>query len=744
MVRPLIVIPVGTSLLNNDGGTRTSGELNDFLAKQQAARNNPCVNTSLQPLVRSLWDGLMQGCALARELGFRRQVPRRGGPRDALPQELSYLALWAEQESFEKADVALLASDSVPGGFCACAIYQVLQDHQDQRPWSRYCVYPPVTVSGLRVDRSSVGDAPYHAFRKEGIPNLVKHIRAGVGQLAPSQLIINISGGYKGAIPYTTLAAHLLAALDQDIEIAIHYLFEDTDHIIELPVYPIGLDLAAWHREWNLMQAAVRRPAYRPHLHHRVRAVFDEEEHQSEPWKVEGSVPHLLHQQYQAQRDKDPLQIYSERVIEQLVPKQDLRDRLLALMKGVGPLIWYGDRVPMAAEHAARHHHHLLELAQLLLLPLADACVNGDPFLNPEERFVLLAALLLHDCGHTVGALPLSNTETSVPLFTSEVRDLHHFLSWYRLTMGDASETIGWDRNAPLADEVAWLCLYHRARMGWDGIEDTRGRARCPFLGLSVPSPTKLVAWIRKAYSRADFASGIDFPKLVVLLRAIDGLDIQTHRVGPGPSAEVMQATFAAQAEIARSTMKGLLPAADVLLSSQCDGAWVKAKAFCKALSSWLSGDDDSKPRQDEDFWGTREQMASLIANSSADSQRAAAAAWTELARAFDEFCVRDRQFIHFAKHDSVAQITLLPEEDFDQESNWSFIAVLTPSEDYQSKLNCPDFARPYQVDMNGEYTLAKWILREIEAEITPEAQSYLKQVSGRDFRLMPKWNDLE
>jgi len=745
MPRPLIVMPVGTSLLNNDGGTRTTGELNDFLAKQKAARNNPCVCTSLVPLVTSLWEGLMKGGALARELGFRRQVPRRGGPRDALPQELSYLALWANEKGFDKADVALLASDSQPGRFCACAIYQVLQQHREKPPWSCYCVYQPVTVSGLRVDKGPGDPNPYHAFRKEGIPNLVKHIQTHVRLRSPSQLIINISGGYKGAIPYTTLAAHLLAALDQDIEIAIHYLFEDTEHIIELPIYPIGLDFAAWHREWNLMQAAVRHPEYRPHLHHRVRAVLGEGENQREAWKVEGSVPHLLHQQYRAQRDKDPLQIYSDRVVTHFLPADgnSYQSRLLQLVHGPGTLIWYGDQVPMAAEHAARHHHHLLELAEILLTPLADACVDGQPFLNQAERFVLLAALLLHDCGHTVSALPLGNTGHLIPLFPSEVRDLHHFLAWYRLTQGDASNTIGWDPQAQLAEEVAWLCVYHRARMGWDTIEPDRGREYCPFLGISVPAPLKLMERRQKS-GNDDFAQSIDFPKLVALLRIIDGLDIQSHRVGPKPSGEVMQRTLEGQAETARARVRSLLPAAEAVLSTMtCGSHWRSALGFLGSLRKWLDS-GGKQPTLDARFWKIRDHLASIAAAEPFSSKGQAAALWTEVARAYDEFCVRHRQFIHFAKHSAVAAVSLLPADDFDPCSRWTFEVTLSPSPEYRTVLDCSAFAQPYRSEMGVSSTLREWIEAEIMAEASDAVLSYLSTASGRCVALghRPKWDD--
>ena len=742
MTHPLIIMPVGTSLLNNTGGEtqQRKRRLQGFLRVQQVARDY-LDRDYVTPLAKAIWEHLIANGRLDEELGLREQATRRNASRDALPQELSYLALLAQQRGSLGADVALLASDSKEGLFCADTIHEFLRMHHSELPWSCYCASDPITIEGLRTDKRCKNDNPSEDFEKRGIPNLVQEIQKRVSHSNPSEVILNISGGFKGAIPYTTLALHLLQ--ETEVPIRIHYLFEDTDQIIELPIYPLGLDYPRWHRNRNLLEAAKKHPhLYQAHLDQRMRAVLEQQAQLTASY----SVPNLLEKQYDTQRGKDPLQIYSTRVIKRFIPNKDYQGRLLDLVEKYGPLIWYGDRVPMAAEHASRHHHHLLEIAELILTPIAGANCKGEvPFLNDEERFVLFAALLLHDCGHTVGALPLKNNGGLVPLFISEVRDLHHFLSWHRLRQKDVNETLGWDPTAPLAEEVAWLCLYHRARMGWNSIEDKRGRKRCPFLDKEVPPPLELVEWMRNECQATEFALNIDFPKLVALLRMIDGLDIQSHRAGGSPTMKVVLAHFKSDKETARESIAALLPLAERALDQVSNGGpWEKAKKLCKKVGEWLNRRDESqRPKQDAAFWKTRDEMVDVMAQSSSTREElAAAAAWTQLARAFDEYCTRDRQFPHFVKHNAVSRLTILPAENFDLNSRWLFDVTLELSGEYKDKLEDREFARQWEGEIGEAATFKEWILNEIKAEAEGGPEHYLKGVSRKEFRLMPKWKE--
>lgn len=722
----LIIIPVGTSLLSNTGGDCRASSLTSYRALQQTAARTPSSEPVKCQLIKKLCEDFVRGGSWQSEILHRRASPSSSSPRDILPQELSYLALLPCQTHFSlvwgpKPKVALLASDSDEGKLCAQVVHDVLVCCAQEEPWSRYEVIETIPVEGLRVERRTDNDAVAGVFCERGIPNLLQKVSALCEAHGPAEVILNITGGFKGAIPYTTLGSLLL----EEPPIRLHYLFEDTDQIIDLPVYPIGLDFPRWHRESTLMKAAAGPGGnlYENQLDPRARAVVREHT----LWELDGALPRLLWERYWDQRDADPIQPFSERVITQFLPHpgSNYRSRLLTLMRETGPLLWYGDKVPMAAEHSARHHHHLFEFAQLLLTPIA------ADFLNEHERFVLLAALVLHDCGHTLSALPVAgNRDALVPLFPGEIRDLHHWLAWYRLTSGDAPEVRGWDRNGQLSKEVAWLCLYHRSSMGWDEIEPNN--ARCPYLEAEAPPPMK-VAGCKK------LSSNLDFPKLIALLRIIDGLDVQTHRVGPPPSREVMLATFDADAKAARARVRQLLPSAQALVAHcPCD-CMQGAKAFVCELERWLSGSNASKPSREGQYRASRELLARLLATDDGDSEsRAFAAAWTELARAYDEFEIRDRQGLHFDKHESVARVRVLPAPDFCVDKNWHFEVILEATPSFVNVLNDREYLKAHGNVMAGYSTLRDWITAEVAEEFAGGASEYLKSCSGKNFHLAP------
>ena len=85
-------------------------------------------------------------------------------------------------------------------------------------------------IKGLQVN-----DA--RAFAQDGMINLVKRFVALAGEYGEftGDLVLNITGGHKGTIPYLTL-------LGQIYNVPIYYLFEDTDVLLKIPQAPIDID----------------------------------------------------------------------------------------------------------------------------------------------------------------------------------------------------------------------------------------------------------------------------------------------------------------------------------------------------------------------------------------------------------------------------------------------------------------------------------------------------------------------
>jgi putative CRISPR-associated protein (TIGR02619 family) len=73
------------------------------------------------------------------------------------------------------------------------------------------------------------------AYESKGFNNLLKIID-DIQKSSNDELVFNISGGYKGIIPYMTIYAQLIKA-------NIFYLYEDASDIIEIPAMPLSLNI---------------------------------------------------------------------------------------------------------------------------------------------------------------------------------------------------------------------------------------------------------------------------------------------------------------------------------------------------------------------------------------------------------------------------------------------------------------------------------------------------------------------
>ncbi len=916
MGRRLVILTVGTSLTENDGGPGRSRDtdvasLNKECKQAQDCDDAQAVLCRLKPFLtpeglcselRFLTSLHRQSNHKAKQAGHDHQLMY-----NRLSQELTYLALLAEKrQEVSCFEVALLASDSPRGKLCAEVLKKVLEDPNRTEPWSRFCLLmasseQPCVVKGLKVHGNDEVEENQidRIFRTQGIPKLITELQQ-LYCLAPwEEVLLNFTGGFKGAIPYTTMAEAFLKPhpdrQDSPPPVSLHYLFEETDQFLSLPVYPVGLDFPLYHQQRRLLEAYQTHPdLFREALHPRILALAKEHKAASDEKKSApeecgkltsvpcGSLPRLLEDRYQDQLKRDPLQVYSASVIRQFLPQdEDLRKPLLHLVTEVGDRIWHGDKLPMAADHASKHHHNLLEIAQLLLTPLANQKIprppardgsapstasragsgdggqpqlddpEGQPcFLTPEERFVLLAAVLLHDCGHVLDALPYRPpaTETPsavgvgdgsgaseygaglVPLFTSEVREYHHFLAYHRLTTPELAKELGWnppkkpegdgeaaphadggsavgppawsDRARALAPAVAWLCLYHRRRVGWDGhLKDSpecraaqRGKTFCPYLELLVPEPKTL--WDdrrqRQHVLSEEWASRVDLPKLVALMRLIDGCDNQSRRVGQRRDSEAVRQGLARDRLTWVVQLQSLLPLA--LQAWKLPATKPAAPAGpepescplpeepCRAAACGLlrrlrdtlegkaTGEADQALQAARDLsameWQTRVEFGRELAAGRGDTAaRERRLLWLQVARCYDEIRLRCRQDLHLLKHEAIRWITVLPgqghgpKEDGRQEL-WHLRVCLYPDRERGDletsagvlRIDDPKVCQQFRADMGQRKledgttqpfeSVRQWILQEISTEVTPASLAYLERVTGRRVRVSFEWED--
>lgn len=710
-----VIATVGTSLVSNrrpagSGGSIAIGRLDtacDALA--QAAGGNQDVTDERARVLDLLEHG---------DLAPTDQVGLRGDPqalrnnqRDRLPQELSYLFLLLRDEVPDQAAISvhLLASDSVLGEACAWIVQQYLENRRKagDEPWCKLQAIECETIAGLQTECPE-------RFRKQGAPGLIQRIRELAMLGGDGPVIVNPTGGFKELIPYAVIATALL-----DREYEVHYLFQDSRRIARLPAYPIGLDFPLWHREENVRRAGAHWEGYREALDFRMRSVVQ---------SADADAPALaiFEEEYLRQANTDPFVNYSRSAIGRLLTGRapQYGERLEKLLEGPGPSIWLGDKIEMAAGHAAEHHHDLLEVAELLLLPMlaADPQTLGD-----EELFVLLSAVLLHDCGHTVGAVP-GPGGALLTLFPSEVRRLHHFLTFHRLT--EHGEELDWDPSAPLAKEVAYLCLYHRRSTGWMTEKPALGDGYCPFLEMRLVPPLR-------AAEEYGLDKRLDFPKLVALLRLIDGCDNQSRRVGTAQHAAALGRIFARDRLAHMARMHDLANACLNLMELLPEETPLPGARFIAEIAAHGRGDAPHLPQVD------MEVRYCLAGEGGA--LRPWAELWTETARARDEVAIRDRQYIHFLKHQAVQRILVHPDGDFSAKSR-RYRITLVPDSAHAAELDSPQLAQDY-AEIKAA-TLREWVLQEVASEIMPEPDAaegpadYLAQALGGAIQFQFCWQD--
>lgn len=774
-----VVMTVGTSLLTNKDEDKQKPRFTEVQNlervsgdwKTRAECPEAEIQTGAQQILGPLRSFLTE-TAVSRELAHRRaNDPQK---KDRLPQELSYLALLAQEGSQEEregswpAEVVLLASDTVPGRLCAWVLHGVLQDEERGFPWNRYknLDASPRVIEGLATDPlpsqeggSDAADtnAAARVFETQGVPNLIAELqRACAGG---ETILINLSGGFKGAIPFSTLAS----AFIQAPYVTLDYLFDGSTRIIHLPSYPIGLDFTLWHQDATLLDAYPAHPRiYGSALAPRLRAAAEELRHHPDA----ASLPRLLQKAYEKQRTTDPLIQYSKAIIGRLLhpagpyvggqradggresgqswddtKSGQLQEILIALVERAGDTIWLGDKLPEMVDHALRHHHNLLELTEQFLLPI----LYHDPdFLNPRERFVLLSTVLLHDSGHSLdrikvadcealahlfGAVEVTGLGDEIPLWPGDIRDYHQYLSGLRLNDTDLAADLGWPHpdlgaetplpHRALHDAVILACLYHRRRMAYDGEGQDQKADNCLHLTGQWPGPLKERA------KPIQEEIGVDLMKVVALMRLIDGCDSQARRAGSEAHIRLGQTLLARDYETAaqRAVM-----AYDMLADGDSRKAailpprsQVVKGGVSRTTTAWEVNDGQRTVRMCA--------LAELQANTSLDAAQAARM-WLLAAEAAERAFFRSTPWPHFIKHQAVARVRVLPDADFGPQ-NFHFHIILEENRAAEKQKN------PLT---NVSCTLSEW-LNESEHLVFPpqtlrrtiedEVSSEYKQVAA-------------
>ncbi|GFP37369.1 hypothetical protein HKBW3S44_01049, partial [Candidatus Hakubella thermalkaliphila] len=468
--------------------------------------------------------------------------------------ELSSLLRWRDETGkfpgFSAEDcIVLITTQTAEGILCAYALQNIFKTHWDKiKKDSTNQPFPNDFVSIEYV--KGLGKATDPAFEETGLPEFLNYLhRAIVDYRAEGYEVILVpTGGYKALIPYMVLVGILHG-------VPLRYVYEESPRVLELPKIPLGLDMERWVREKFRLQGVLGKD-YNPddqqykQLDHDFQSLLERDPQGKFSLSALGN---FLEAVYRDLSWRSPLQLASGKthLLDSL--DDDLKEKFDRLVR-IGHLIWKGDRVPEMVDHSLRHHYDLFELAERFLLPILD---NNPNFLKPEELFILLGALYLHDCGHTLGTI-YGSDEKPIRLFPTEIRDYHHILGYERLRHHDIAsyvskdlyEGLGWaDTLQATWDDfleiIATVGLFHRKDMPIGDGEAPYNK--CPYFRNEYPPLMRNEAWPLKF--RGNQMSPNRVALLVCLLRIIDSLDCQRARSGDQMEIDFHLAQIGSEAE---------------------------------------------------------------------------------------------------------------------------------------------------------------------------------------------------
>jgi len=202
-----VITPVGTSIFTNYEENSNKLDIQLKVLKNEKIEN---------------WSKLQD----SRILQVREEIGKWVKGKKDISAEINSLYKIYEQVK-EDLEVYLICSETILSRLAG----EIISDYFNNQPNSPIRVnfdYERADrIKGLQVEDRL-------RFEQEGIVNLVKRFNEITGGYTEN-VIMNITGGYKGVIPY-------LSILGQINNVPIYYIFEDTEELIRIPQAPINLD----------------------------------------------------------------------------------------------------------------------------------------------------------------------------------------------------------------------------------------------------------------------------------------------------------------------------------------------------------------------------------------------------------------------------------------------------------------------------------------------------------------------
>lgn len=463
--------------------------------------------------------------------------------------------------------ISLLPSDTDDSYATAYMAHLTLQ-----KLWKRGLLSKVKDMPKCNIERVAIKVADETEFNQsiDALFNKYDEERENVD--SDCQVIINATGGYKAICAYSTIYAQIH-------DLPCIYTFESTDcTAVKLLPLPISYALNTLDDEMALLNGIVKNSRTFSYeklksLPGWLRGLFTEKKGKLEPLALANTLLKYYEKNRHISAAKgsgmlDNLNGEYRKYIENRINREWAE-------------LWLGDQIPETVEHSRRHSKRLMELAGNMYRSLDTDIKESLGMNKPSFVALLIAAIYLHDIGHTVAAYPIGEQAREknrgvfpLGLFPSCVREVHHLLSTDLITLHkDALFFIGKEKvekNVDIrifSELVPLICAYHR---GYTKLKKDKANPseRIQSVGrlLYGEAFEKTLEPLEERLEEKKeqlLKWGItveDVLRITALLRVIDGCDVQADRT---VSPEYMKARLERTKEEAESIwwqLKGTLP----------------------------------------------------------------------------------------------------------------------------------------------------------------------------------------
>ncbi len=548
-------------------------------------------------------------------------------------------------------------------------------------------------IAGLQVKNG-------REFVSEGIKNLFTFVSNKIDNEGAfyDEVIFNITGGYKGTIPYLTLFGMLYQEREikgKKIKPLIKYLYEESKDIITLPNLPIVFDLPTWRDYRGL-----------------IKTIDSLDKEQAEIILQEVLPPHISGL-FQLKDSKYKLNPFGEELKNRYQEEKILltpfgkgyllldkiEDKLLrAYLAGCinqWQHIWIGDKIPEMVEHSRGHTQRVLELAAQLFYPILED-KNRKMFKNDVELASFIGTIWLHDIGHSGEKFKINDQEYIIKDFPSLIRDFHNLITY---TIIEEEKDIfpekieiakgKWveKKNANNIDEIIKnikiISKYHRK---WTPLIqnqiDDKHTKHCIKLKKATPDTNKLQF-------------------LTALYRVLDACDTQIERTIDDPYIKTREMIVDREVKI---LMKEKTTLEKVGLSSdiKIENRWLKSKKEELNDLNWIFKDDDETKTKIDNFADRINYIVGKITTCPNLSVSEPVERWLSC---LDQIFFKKRQPLHYEKHKGISAVMILHEGK--EEETYKFDIRIIGSEN-TTKERLKDVLNK---DIIGEYIEAKEVL---------------------------------